>query len=161
MARLAAVLVLVAALAGAAPPTIADRIVVNKAKRELLLLQGDRVLRSYKVALGRNPVGHKQRQGDGRTPEGDYYISARYKNSQFHWALYISYPNAEDRARARRAGVDPGGDILIHGLPNGQGWIGAAHRAMDWTEGCIAVTDEEIEEIFRLTPARVPVRINP
>jgi murein L,D-transpeptidase YafK len=139
----------------------ADFIVVRKAKREMVLLRNHRVLKSYRIALGRNPVGRKLRQGDGKTPEGLYKIVGRNPASAFHRSLRISYPNAEDRARARRAGVSPGGDIMIHGLPNGRGYIGAAHRLIDWTEGCIAVTNKEIEEIWRLVPDGTPVRIEP
>ncbi|MGC4048799.1 MAG: L,D-transpeptidase family protein [Paludibaculum sp.] len=139
----------------------ADRIVIHKARRELLLLQNGKVLRTYKVALGKQPVGRKERQGDMRTPEGLYRIVARYAQSQYHMALHISYPNAADVARARKLGVPPGGDILIHGLPNGQGSVGKAHLQTDWTWGCIAVTDEEIEEIWKLVPNGVVVEILP
>ena len=140
---------------------VADRVVVHKSKREMLLYRGDAVLRSYRVALGRNPAGAKQQQGDGRTPEGAYVIAGRNPKSKFHLSLRISYPSSADRERARRNGVDPGGDIMIHGLPNGRGDLGAAHRATDWTEGCIAVTDEEIEEIWRLVADGTPVEIYP
>ena len=139
----------------------ADSLVVNKSKRELLLYQSGRVIRSYRIALGRNPVGPKLRKGDSKTPEGAYTISGRNAASAFHRSLRISYPNAADRIRARRQGVDPGGDIMIHGLPNGQGFVGAAHRLTDWTDGCIAVTDPEIEEIWRLVPDGTLIQINP
>ena len=139
----------------------ADRIVVNKARRELLLLQNGKVIRTYKIALGGQPIGPKLRRGDSRTPEGTYVIGGRNPVSAYHRALRISYPNAADRARAKRDGVDPGGDIMIHGLPNGRGWIGSAHRLIDWTDGCIAVTDAEIDEIWRLVPAGTPIEINP
>lgn len=153
------------ALAAAGPPVLAaelaDRIVVLKARRELILMRRGTELRKYLVALGQQPVGPKQRQGDMRTPEGLYRIDGRYKWSQYHRALHISYPNAEDLARARRLGVNPGGDILIHGLPNGQGSIGKAHRQTDWTWGCIAVTNEEIEEIWKLVPDGTVIEIRP
>jgi murein L,D-transpeptidase YafK len=139
----------------------ADLIVVRKAKRQMILLREGKTLRSYLVALGRTPVGPKRRQGDGKTPEGEYTISGRNKNSSYHRSLRISYPNSEDQSRARRAGVNAGGDIMIHGLPNGVGKIGAAHRLNDWTEGCIAVTNDEIEEIWRLVPDGTPIRIEP
>lgn len=151
-----------ASLSGAAGSAgIADKVVVNKARRELLLLKDGKVIRSYRVALGGNPVGPKERQGDHKTPEGGYVISGRNSRSAFHRSLAISYPNAADRARARRQRVNPGGSIMIHGLPNGHGYIGAAHRLADWTDGCIAVTDPEIEEIWRLAPDGTPVQINP
>ena len=139
----------------------ADRVVVNKRKRELVLLNNGQVLKTYRVSLGREPAGPKRRQGDGKTPEGIYTINGRNNRSAFHRSLRISYPSAEDRARARREGVDPGGDIMIHGLKNGLGWIGKGHLAFDWTEGCIAVTNEEIEEIWRLVPDGTPVQIKP
>ena len=124
------------------------------------LLAGGNVIRTYKVALGRGGLAPKEREGDGRTPEGHYVIKAKYV-SKYHKALRISYPNAEDRKRTARLGVSPGGSILIHGLPNGQGWVGAAHRLYDWTLGCIAVTDEEIDEIYKLVPLGTPVEIRP
>ncbi|MGJ5819131.1 L,D-transpeptidase family protein [Paludibaculum fermentans] len=145
----------------AANITLADRLVVNKSKRELLLYRGPNVIRTYLVALGHEPVGPKRREGDNRTPEGMYTINAKYAKSAYHMALQISYPNAADRERARRQGVPPGGDILIHGLPNGRGWLGAAHRWTDWTQGCVAVTDKEIEEIWRLVAIGTPIQINP
>ncbi|QOY88768.1 L,D-transpeptidase family protein [Paludibaculum fermentans] len=140
---------------------LADKLVVNKSKRELLLYKGQTVIRTYRVALGRDPVGPKRREGDGKTPEGTYTISAKYAQSAYHMALHISYPSPVDRERARREGVAPGGDILIHGLPNGRGWLGAAHRWMDWTQGCVAVTNEEMEEIWRLVAVGTPIQINP
>ncbi|MEK7406722.1 MAG: L,D-transpeptidase family protein [Acidobacteriota bacterium] len=107
----------------------ADRVVVNKSKRELLLYQSGKMIRSYRIALGRNPVGPKLRKGDRKTPEGAYTISGRNAASAYHRSLRISYPNFADRMRARRQGVDPGGDIMIHGLPNGRGFVGAATAA--------------------------------
>jgi murein L,D-transpeptidase YafK len=140
---------------------MADRVVVCKAKRELLLYRGGKVIRSYQIALGKSPVGPKTRQGDNKTPEGTYTISGRNPASAFHRSLRVSYPNAADRERARKLRVNPGGDIMIHGLPNGQGSVGATHRLSDWTNGCIAVTDSEIEEIWRLVPNGTPVQIEP
>jgi murein L,D-transpeptidase YafK len=148
-------------LLAAADPPVADRVVVYKARREMMLYRDGKAIRTYRIALGRTPVGPKRREGDGKTPEGDYVVDGRLARSQFHRALHISYPAAADRERARRAGVSPGGDIMIHGLPNGQGAIGAAHRQSDWTEGCIAVTNEEIEEIWRLVANGTPIRIEP
>jgi murein L,D-transpeptidase YafK len=140
---------------------MADRIVVHKRDRIMKLMHNGQVLESYRIALGAQPVGGKTRQGDHRTPEGVYVIDRRNAHSQFHRSLHISYPNAADRQRARKLGFSPGGDIFIHGLPNGYGWIGSAHRDRDWTDGCIAVTDQEIEEIWRLVPDGTPVEIRP
>jgi murein L,D-transpeptidase YafK len=139
----------------------ADHIIVHKKARTMELIRAGQVLKTYKVALGGEPVGPKTRQGDHRTPEGVYVIDGRNEHSQFHRSLHISYPNTADKERARKLGVATGGDIYIHGLPNGYGFIGAAHRARDWTDGCIAVTDQEIEEIWRLVDNGTPVEIQP
>jgi len=158
--------VVLCALAGMAWPLPdhaikADRIVVHKKDRTMELMHEGRVLKSYKIALGGEPVGPKTRQGDHRTPEGTYVIDRRNGNSAFHRSLHVSYPNASDRGRAQKLGVPTGGDIFIHGLPNGMGWVGAAHRAKDWTDGCIAVTDSEIEEIWKLVDNGTAVEILP
>lgn len=143
------------------PGTVADRVVVQKAARTLSLYRQGRLLKTYRIALGRNPEGHKQQEGDGRTPEGRYVLDSRNRQSAFHRSLHISYPNAEDRRRARRRGLSPGGAIMIHGLPKGMATIGRAHRLRDWTDGCIAVTNEEIEEIWRVVPDGTPIEIKP
>ena len=138
-----------------------DRIVVNKSKREMMLMHAGTVVRRYRIGLGQAPAGPKEMQGDSKTPEGLYTISGRNPASSYHLSLRISYPSAADLERARKAGVDPGGDIMIHGLPNGEP-KSAKHAPMtDWTAGCIAVTDEEIEEIWRLVPDGTPIQINP
>jgi murein L,D-transpeptidase YafK len=144
-----------------APNEGADRIVVIKSKREMQLLHSGSVIKTYKISLGAVPVGRKEQQGDHRTPEGTYSIVGRNPKSQYHRALRVSYPNADDRARAARRGVSPGSDIMIHGLPNGYGWVGRGHLAKDWTDGCIAVTDQEIEEIWTLVADGTPVEIRP
>ena len=142
-------------------PTKADRILVEKGARRLILFSADRKLKEYRVALGFSPIGPKEREGDGRTPEGIYIIDFHKHDSAFHRALHISYPAAEDNARAAEAGVSPGGDIMIHGLPNGRGTLGPAHRLRDWTAGCIAVTDSEIEEIYNSVSDGTPIEIRP
>ena len=139
----------------------ADRIVVHKHERVLELMAGDVTLKRYMISLGREPVGAKQREGDGRTPEGRYRIDYRNPASGYHLALHISYPDAKDRARARKAGVSPGGDIMIHGMRNGYGWIGPLHRLADWTNGCIAVTDTEMDEIWRIAANGTEIEIRP
>ncbi len=139
----------------------ADRVVIEKARRRLTLLRGDSVIKTYKIALGSQPVGRKECRGDNRTPEGRYVVDGRNKRSRYHWSLHISYPNAADRVNARKKKCNPGGDIFIHGLPNGYGWMGKLHTAHDWTLGCIAVTDQEIEEIWNLVPNGTPVEIKP
>lgn len=139
----------------------ADRVVVIKKERTLQLMNAGKVIKTYKVALGGNPVGPKTRQGDHKTPEGTYILDSRNLRSQFYKSIHISYPNAQDRAAARKQGVSPGGDVFIHGLPNGYGWIGVQHRLKDWTDGCIAVTDKEIDEIWRAVPNGTPIEIRP
>jgi murein L,D-transpeptidase YafK len=139
----------------------ATEVLVEKAARRLTLLHDGRVLGTYTVALGGAPAGPKQQEGDGRTPEGTYAIDFKNARSHFHLALRISYPNAADRASARRRGVAPGGDIMIHGLPNGLGWLADLHRQRDWTDGCVAVTDREIEEIWRVVDVGTAVEIKP
>ena len=139
----------------------ADRILIEKKERRLTLLSKGEVLKTYKIALGGNPNGPKERQGDNKTPEGTYIIDSRNKDSQYHLALHISYPNEKDKKRARELGVSPGGDIMIHGIKNGYSGIGSSHAEVDWTKGCIAVTDQEIEEIDRLAPAGTIVEIRP
>ncbi len=141
--------------------TKADRIVVEKAARTLTLFQGMTPLKVYRVALGREPVGPKREEGDHRTPEGSYTIDRRKSDSDFHLALHISYPNKEDVAQASARRVSPGSDIMIHGLPNGYGWIGALHRRKDWTDGCVAVTNQEIEEIWRIVADGTTIEIRP
>lgn len=139
----------------------ADSILILKKDHVLELLSEGKVIRTYKVALGTGGLAAKERQGDGRTPEGHYSIDNRNERSAYYKSLHISYPNSEDRKRAARLGVAPGGDIMIHGLPNGKGWIGSAQHLYDWTEGCVAVTDDEMDEIWRLVAIGTPVEIRP
>jgi tetratricopeptide (TPR) repeat protein len=139
----------------------ADKILIEKKDRRLSLISKGQVLKTYKIALGGNPDGPKEMQGDNKTPEGTYIIDSRNKDSRYHLSLHISYPNEKDKERAKELGVSPGGDIMIHGIKNGYAWVGDLHKEVDWTKGCIAVTDEEIEEIDRLTPNGTTVEIRP
>lgn len=143
------------------PSQIVDRIVVVKSAHTMTLEDNGRVLKTYKVALGGQPAGPKQQQGDHRTPEGEYIVDAKNPHSRFYLALHLSYPNANDRARAQELGVNPGGDVEIHGLGKAYGWVGARHRWVDWTDGCVAVTNEEIAEIFKLVPVGTRVILKP
>lgn len=138
-----------------------DKIVIVKSDRTMTLMSGERVVRIYKVALGKNPVGLKTRQGDHRTPEGLYAVDAKKSQSRFHLALHISYPNEVDRKRAQQENVNPGGDVEIHGIENGLGWLGGLHRHVDWTDGCVAVTDSEIDEVWKVVAVGTPVEIRP
>ena len=139
----------------------ADRIVVLKGERKLILYRNGTILKSYKIALGPNSVGPKQKQGDHRTPEGLYQIDSKNAHSRFHLALHVSYPDQQDRERARKMGVKAGGDIMIHGLPDRYAFMGTLHTKYDWTDGCIAVSNSEIEEIWKLVPVGTPVEIKP
>ena len=152
---------LVFASISAPPLGFADSIVVEKKAHTLTLFRDGKPMRTYLVALGGKPQGDKLSAGDKRTPEGVFYIDARQPNSRYHLALHISYPDAAHRARSQSAGVQPGGDIMIHGLPNGLGAAGASHRVNDWTNGCVALTDEEIEQIWSVVPIGTPVEIKP
>jgi murein L,D-transpeptidase YafK len=143
------------------PAPHVERVVVLKEERTLQLLNAGKVIKTYKVALGGDPVGPKTRQGDHKTPEGIYRLDFRNAHSQFYKSIHISYPNAQDRKRAREKGVSPGGDIFVHGLPNGFGAVGPAHRLRDWTDGCIAVTDDEIDEIWKAVKDGTPIEIKP
>ena len=138
-----------------------DRILVEKSARRLTLFSAGRKLKEYRVALGFSPAGGKQREGDDGTPEGNYTIDFHKSDSAFHRALHISYPDAADTARAEEAGVAPGGDIMIHGLPNGLSALGPAHRVRDWTAGCIAVTDSEMDEIWASVNDGTAIEIRP
>ena len=139
----------------------ADKVLIEKKERRLTLLSKGEVIKTYKIALGGDPVGPKVMQGDNKTPEGVYIIDSRNNNSDYHLSLHISYPNEIDKKRAKELGVSPGGNIMIHGIKNGLGWVGASHAEVDWTKGCIAVTDKEMEEIFRLVPNGTIVVIMP
>jgi murein L,D-transpeptidase YafK len=145
----------------AKPALHGDRVLVLKKEHTLQLLSQGKVIKTYKVALGGDPVGPKARQGDHKTPEGVYVLDRRNAHSQFYKSIHISYPNERDRAAARRKGVSAGGDVFVHGLPNGYGSIGAAHRLKDWTDGCVAVTDEEIDEIWVAVADGTPIEIRP
>ena len=143
------------------PGAVADRIVVLKSKRQLELHANGSVLKTYTVSLGRHPVGPKEREGDKRTPEGLYVIEAHKPQSSFHKALRVSYPSAVDRKAAEKLGQPPGGDIMVHGIRNGLGLIGRFQRLVDWTAGCIALTNPDIEEIYRCVPDGTPIEIRP
>ena len=138
-----------------------DRVVVFKKQRTLQLLSQGKVIKSYKVALGGDPVGPKAQQGDHKTPEGVYVLDSRNAHSQFYKSIHISYPSARERAAAHSKGVSPGGDVFVHGLPNGYRWVDASHRLKDWTDGCIAVTDDEIDEIWTAVADGTPIEIRP
>jgi len=138
-----------------------DSIAVHKAKRELLAFSKNNLVRSYPIALGINPVGKKEVEGDYKTPEGLYHIRGKNPFSTYHKSLGISYPNDEDREHARTLGRSPGGDIMIHGLMKNMNNPGKSHIKSDWTFGCIAITNEEIDELYAQVKVGTPVMITP
>ncbi|HEV7607205.1 MAG TPA: L,D-transpeptidase family protein [Steroidobacteraceae bacterium] len=140
---------------------VADRVLVRKSERRLYLMRGDDVLRAYRVALGLNPGGAKERAGDFRTPEGSYRLTRRNTRSDFFLSIQVSYPNDQDMLRARRNGWQPGGSIMIHGLPNDPRHTPDYYASQDWTDGCIAVTNADMVEIWMMTADNVRIDIQP
>lgn len=141
-----------------------NKVVVYKAKRVLQLCEGDSVLKVYPIALGREPTGHKQREGDSRTPEGTYVLDWRNPNSKYYLSIHVSYPNREDEKRAEALGVSPGGDIFIHGFPSGISgamWGRYWFLGRDWTDGCIAVSNEAMDDIWESVENGTPIEIYP
>lgn len=137
----------------------ADKILVNKSEAKLYVMKKGKPLKAYKVAFGSNPVGHKEREGDGRTPEGAYLLDFKNTNSKFYKSIRVSYPNAYDIAKAEALGLKPGGDIMIHGQPNGLAASASIRQRTNWTQGCIALTDSEMDEIWRLIDVGTPIEI--
>jgi murein L,D-transpeptidase YafK len=145
--------------AASVPTPHADRIVVVKSAHTMTLYAHGQPLRTYRVALGRGTGSAKVREGDHNTPEGLYTIDARNPHSRFHCALHLSYPNAADRKQAAKLGAPAGGDIMIHGIRNGLGFLGSLQHRLDWTDGCIALTDDEMDELWEAVPMGTPVEI--
>lgn len=139
----------------------ADSLVVEKVAHRMTLYLGNGASKTYRVALGRGGLADKEREGDLRVPEGHYSIDSRLEQSAFHLALHVSYPDSSDRARATRSGVAPGHSIMVHGIRSGLGWLGRFHRYSDWTAGCVAVTNSEIEELWRVVPNGTPITLRP
>lgn len=139
----------------------ADFVLVVKSEKRLYLKRGDKILRSYRVVFGANPVGHKVKEGDQRTPEGIYFLDFKLENSAFYKAIHISYPNSGDIRKAKELGVDPGGSIMIHGQPNECYWPPMVTQKFNWTDGCIAVTNFEMDEIWQAVDEGTPIRIMP
>lgn len=143
------------------PLPMANQVIVHKGERRLELWRGRELLRSYRISLGLNPDGHKQQEGDFRTPEGRYRLNARNPRSEFFLSLAVSYPDKADLARARQAGVPPGGAIMIHGLPNQPKWSADYYAKNDWTDGCIALSNADMMEVWMLVPTGTPIDIRP
>ena len=161
----------IAAFVGSAPaeeqsnlpagPVRADYVLVDKSDRKLYLYKAGRVLREFDVSLGLVPTGPKQREGDFRTPEGKYTLDARKIDSDYFLSIHVSYPNDADRARAHAQGVDPGGQIMIHGWPNEPRYDLRRYEDTDWTDGCIAVSNSDMIDIWLMTPESTPIEIRP
>lgn len=139
----------------------ADRVVVIKSQRKLFLMRDGHAFREMDIALGLAPTGHKTQSGDSRTPEGVYMLDARNPDSDFFLSMHVSYPNASDMARAASRGVDPGGAIMIHGLPNEMRYEESHYLGWDWTDGCIAVSNADMIDIWLMTPDMTPIEIRP
>ena len=140
---------------------IADKVVVEKSERKLHLLKDGVPFRTFDIALGIRPVGDKLMEGDFKTPEGEYLLDARNPNSEYFLSIHVSYPNQRDRAEARNQGVDPGGAIMIHGQPNDPTRSEAYYRTQDWTNGCIAVSNSDMIDIWLMTSDNTPIEIRP
>jgi len=140
---------------------LADRVVVLKEKRKLIVMRAEKVLKIFNIALGRYSKGHKLQEGDARTPEGSYVLDKKLRDSQFYRAIRISYPNETDKARAEASGVNPGGKIMIHGLPNNKSEKDVGHPYIDWTQGCIAVTNQEMRVLWSIIEPGIPIEIHP
>jgi murein L,D-transpeptidase YafK len=158
--------VLLALLCLAAAPTLyadekADMVRVVKSEKRLYLLKENEVFASYPVKFGANPKGHKQEQGDERTPEGLYFLTYKNSNSAFYRSIHISYPNAADQEKARSLGVDPGGDVMIHGQANGWEWAGFLTQLVNWTDGCIALTNGNMDQVWNAIDSGTPIEILP
>ena len=140
---------------------LADKVVVEKANRKLHLMKDGEPFRSFDIALGIAPLGHKEAEGDNKTPEGSYWLDMRNPHSDYFLSIRISYPNESDRREAKAKGVKPGGQIMIHGQPNTPTYSAAYYRQADWTNGCIAVSNSDMIDIWLMTPKRVPIEIRP
>lgn len=143
------------------PMTLAkvNLVFVDKSERKMVLYENDKAVRSYHIALGGSPEGHKQQEGDQRTPEGTYVLDYINEQSSYYRSMHVSYPNEADKQKAKELGVSPGGFIMVHGQPNGLGWMHPVRQAMDWTDGCIAITNEEMDEFLELVEVGTKIRI--
>jgi len=144
-----------------APAQKADKVLVIKSEKRLYLMEEGKQIASFRATFGANPVGHKERKGDERTPEGHYVLDYKNSNSQFYKSIHISYPNAQDRRKARRLGVNPGGDIMIHGQTNGWGWAGPLMQFFSWTDGCVPLSDSDMDKVWEAVDPGTPIEIRP
>ncbi|HEY3697731.1 MAG TPA: L,D-transpeptidase family protein [Spongiibacteraceae bacterium] len=159
--RIAVLTLLLVAAASAHAIEKADLVLVKKAEKKLLLISAGKPFKEFRIALGPMPRGPKVSVGDEHTPEGDYILDRKNEKSAFYKAIHISYPNQFDRERAQRMGLNPGGSIMIHGQPNVKTWPEEIAQTFNWTSGCIAVTDDQMDEIWSAVDAGTPIRIQP
>ncbi len=159
MPKIAAILVLVSLYSLSTAEQIVDKVLVDKSEEKLYLLSGDSIVSQYSVSFGAKPKGHKQKEGDEKTPEGNYVLDYKKEDSAFYRAIHISYPNENDKRAAAARGDDPGGAIMIHGQRNWLGWLSPITQRFDWTDGCIAVTNGEMDEIWKLVSVNTPIEI--
>jgi murein L,D-transpeptidase YafK len=155
-----ALFALLAGYAASADPK-ADLVVVNKSESRLYLQSRGKAFASFKVAFGAQPHGHKQTRGDERTPEGRYSLDWKNANSGYYKSIHVSYPNATDRARAQHNVADAGGDIMIHGQRNGWGWFAPITQLFNWTDGCIALSNGDMDVVWRAVDVDTPITIRP
>ena len=160
VSRVLALVLLLSPLTGFGDP-IADKVLVIKSEHALYLMKDGEAFAAFHVVFGANPKGHKQQQGDERTPEGDYTLGYKNTNSKYYKSIHISYPNAEDRAKAKQRGVRPGGDIMIHGQPNGKAWLTPFSQMINWTNGCIALTNDDMDIVWDAVQTKTPIEIRP
>ena len=139
----------------------ADMVLVIKSEAKLCLVKNEKIFREYSVVFGAHPNGHKQQEGDERTPEGRYILDFKNENSAFYKSIHISYPNETDALRAKELGVDPGGFIMIHGQKNGYEWLARFTQQFNWTDGCIAVSNSDMDEIWEAVEIGIPIEIKP
>jgi len=139
----------------------ADSAAVFKSNRKMILYSGGKEIKTYSVSLGKNPIGHKEKEGDKKTPEGNYILDRHQENSKYHLAIHISYPNEQNKLNAYKMGVSPGGDIMIHGLPNKLEFLEDYYANTDWTDGCIAVSNDKMDEIWKIVEDGTPITIYP
>lgn len=137
-----------------------DLVMVDKSARKMMLMDNGKVIKTYRIALGANPKGHKQQEGDQRTPEGRYILDYKNEQSSFYRSMHISYPNRQDKAVARKSGVSPGGMIMVHGQNKQFAWASGVTQYLDWTAGCIAITNDEMDEFMALVRVGTPIEIN-
>jgi len=160
VSRILALVLLLSPLTSLAEP-IADKVLVIKSEHVLHLMKDGEAFASFHVVFGAKPEGHKQQQGDQRTPEGNYTLGHKNSNSRYYRSIHVSYPNAQDRAQAKQRGVRPGGDIMIHGQPNGKEWLTPFSQMINWTNGCIALTNSDMDIVWDAVQRKTPIEIRP